>query len=74
MINKRVNDRYGFTKKIKISYSTEISDEDFNNYCMMHRVDRNAATRLIKELAINASEQAINNEIQEVNLQIKERR
>tara|TARA_Y100001973_G_C5201732_1_gene338285 strand:+ start:3749 stop:3970 length:222 start_codon:yes stop_codon:yes gene_type:complete len=73
-MNKRITDRYGFTKKIKISYSAEISDQDFNNYCMMHRVDRNSATKLIKELAINASEQAINNEIQEVNLQIKKRR
>ena len=66
-MNKRITDRYGTTKKIKISYNTEISDEDFNNYCMAYRLNRNDAAKQIKELAINAAEKEIDFQLKETN-------
>jgi hypothetical protein len=66
-MNKRITDRYGTVKKIKISYNTEISDEDFNNYCMTHRMNRNDAANQLKRLAIDAAEKEIDFQLTEIN-------
>ena len=66
-MNKRITDRYGTIKKIKISYNTEISDEHFNTYCMMNRMNRNDAANQLKKLAIDAAEKEINFQLTETN-------
>ena len=65
-MNKRKTDRYATTKKITISYSTEMSDDYFNNYCMKHRLNRNEAVKQIKYAAIKAAEDEIDYQLTEV--------
>ena len=62
-MNKAIIDRGASFKKVKISYTTQIPDEYLVKYCMKYMVSRNEAVKLLKEAAINAAEQEIDNQL-----------
>ena len=59
-------DRSASFKKVRITYSTQIPDEYLSKYCMVHRLSRNDAVSQLKDAAINAAEQEIDNQLSEV--------
>ena len=66
MTNKRNVIRHAGFKAIKINYKTQIPDEYFDKYCMKYRLGRNEAVNQLKEAAIQAAENEINNLLTEV--------
>ena len=60
-MNQRKTDRNASFKRVRISYSTQIPDEYLNKFCMRYRLNRNDAVNQLKEAAINAAEQEIDN-------------
>ena len=65
-MDRRITDRNASFKKVRISYSTQIPDEYLNKFCMKYRLNRHDAVNQLKDAAINAAEQEIDNQLSEV--------
>ena len=52
-------------KRIMIRYTTEISPEDFHQYCRIHMIGKKEAVKTLRESAIGAAENEINSLITE---------
>ena len=65
-MDRRITDRNASFKKVRITYSTQIPDEYLNKFCMRYRLNRHDAVNQLKDAAINAAEQEIDNQLSEV--------
>ena len=65
-MDRRIIDRNASFKKVRITYSTQIPDEYLNKFCMKYRLNRHDAVNQLKDAAINAAEQEIDNQLSEV--------
>lgn len=65
-MDRRITDRNASFKKVRITYSTQIPDEYLNKFCMKYRLNRHDAVNQLKDAAINAAEQEIDNQLSEV--------